>query len=223
MSNPLMKYKPPPDKIPIHIRLNYLKYLRTINNTRLKNIIHTRIKIPNQLKIFNYLTNEEQPITNKRMRYHYFNTCTSSQCTLASPPSGAPPVGHISGRVVLSHNKDLKLKPLGVNLKGPLELRAVALISCVPLSQDKDLLVETLGSPLRGLSAVALIPSGVALSCNKDLCFGSIRVYYVSECCRTARIIFLSICVYLASIVLVTHECYCWVLIRCFKKNKIKI
>lgn len=208
MNSPLIKYKPPPDKILIHLRLNYLKYLRTINNSRLKNTIHTRIKTQNKLQRNIYLTNEKQTLTNKRMQYHYLNIRTSSQCALASPPSGAPPVGHISGRVVLSHNKDLKLKPLGVILKGPLELRAVALISWVVLSHDKDFLVETLGSPRRGLSAVALIPSGVALSCNKDLYSGSVRVCIGSECCRTRRIIFLSICVYLAGIVLVTHECY---------------
>lgn len=93
------------------------------------------------------------------------------------PPSGAPPVGHISGRLALSHKKDYLDEYFSVSLKGLWELRAVALISWVVLSHEKDFLVETLESPLRGLSAVALIPFGVALSCKKDLfcvVFGSI-------------------------------------------------
>ena len=158
MSSPLMKYKPPPDEILTNkrtinnIRQNYLIYLRTM--------IHTRKTNPNKLKTSFKLTYDKQTLINKRMQYLNINTCTSSQCIPASPPSGAPPVGHNWGRVVLSHNKNFDCRPFWVSLKGPpSELRAVALISSVLLSQDKDFLVEALGSPLRGLSAVALTPS----------------------------------------------------------------
>lgn len=195
--NTIIIYKPLPDKIPINKRaiINSLKIFTTIQKT-----------ITN-------LTNEKISLNNKRynntiIKDGYLMCGISSQCVHRFPPSGAPPVGNNSGHLVLSHKKDYLDEYFSVSLKGLWELSAVALISWVVLSHEKDFLVETLGSPLRGLSAIALIPSGGCTVVQERSFLCSVWVCIGSECCRTRKIIFLSICVYLASIVLVTHECY---------------